>query len=94
MMKSRNVAQMWVLIDYKQAQGDKTGKQVLSGKLRYHYDCKEKTLSIIATSAYAGLMASGELINENPDAPQVTPIDAGTLAEDMWKHACGDAAAN
>ncbi len=91
--KEGDSAQMTVLIDYTQPQMDKTGKQVLSDKLHYLYNCKAKTLSITATSAYAGHMGSGELINENPDAPQVTPVEAGTLAEDMWKHACGDAAA-
>jgi hypothetical protein len=85
-------AQMWVLIDYTQPQQDKTGKQVLSDMLHYQYDCKQKTLSITATSAYAGHMASGELINENPEAPQMTPVEAGTLAENMWKHACGKSA--
>jgi hypothetical protein len=88
--KEGNSATMWALIDYKQPQPDKTGKQVLSDKLHYQYHCKDKTLSIIATTAYAGPMASGDIINENPDAPQVTPIGAGTLAEDMWQQACGD----
>ncbi len=87
--KEGDNAKMWVLIDYAQPQADKTGKQVLSDKLYYQYSCKDKTLSIIGTSAYAGHMGSGELINENPDAPQVTPVEAGTIAEDMWKHACG-----
>jgi hypothetical protein len=88
--KEGNNATMWVLIDYKQPQPDKTGKQVMSDKLHYQYHCKDKTLSIIATTAYTGPMASGDIVNENPDAPQVTPIDPDTLAEDMWKQACGD----
>ena len=46
--------------------------------------------SIIATTAYTGPMASGDIVNENPDAPQVTPIAPGTLAEVMFKQACGD----
>ncbi len=87
--KDGDNAEMWVLIDYAKPQADKTGKQVLSDKLHYQYSCKDKTLSIVGTSAYAGHMGSGELINENPDAPQVTPVEAGTIAEDMWKHACG-----
>jgi hypothetical protein len=84
-------AEMWALIDYKTPQPDKTGKQVLSDKLQYQYDCKARQLSIIATSAHAGPMASGEIINVNPDPPQVTPIPAGTTAEQMWARACGDA---
>ncbi|MBK6740312.1 MAG: hypothetical protein IPG64_21985 [Haliea sp.] len=91
--KEGDSAKMTVMIDYAQPQMDKTGKQVLSDKVHYLYNCKEKTLSIIGTSAYAGHMGSGELINENPDPPQVTPVEAQTLAEDMWKHACGFAAA-
>ena len=86
-------AEMWVLIDYASPQPDKTGKQVMSDKLHYQYDCSGKQLSIVATSAHAGRMASGETINVNPDPPQLTPVPAGTTAEKMWQHACGDAAA-
>jgi hypothetical protein len=87
--KDGNQASMWVLIDYQQPQLDKTGKQVMSDKLHYQYDCSERQLSIVATSAHAGPMASGEIINVNPDPPQLTPVPAGTTAEKMWQHACG-----
>lgn len=86
--KQGNNVKMWVLIDYKQPQRDKTGKQVLSDKLQYLYDCQGKTLSVIATTAYTGPMASGDIVNENPDAPEVTPIPPDTLSEDLWKQAC------
>ena len=86
-------ADMWVLIDYRQPLPDKTGKQVLSDKLHYRYDCTGRTLSIVGTSAHAGPMATGEIINVNPDPPEVTPVPAGTTAENMWKHACGHAPA-
>lgn len=91
--KNGSHAEMWVLINYKTPQHDKTGKDVLSDKLHYRYDCKEKQLSIIATSAHAGPMASGEIINTNPDPPQLTPVPAGTTAEKMWERACGSAPA-
>ena len=84
-------AEMWALIDYRTPQPDKTGKQVLSDKLQYQYDCRARQLSIIATSAHAGPMASGDIINVNPDPPEVTPVPAGTTAEKMWARACGDA---
>jgi hypothetical protein len=86
-------AEMWVLIDYKSPQPDKTGKQVMSDKLHYQYECVEKQFSIVDTSAHAGPMAGGETININPDPPQLTPVPAGTTAEKMWQRACGDAAA-
>ena len=87
-------AEMWAMIDYASPQPDKTGKQVMSDKLQYQYDCSGKQLSIVATSAHTGSMASGEIVNVNPDPPQLTPIPAGTTAEKMWQHACGDAAAS
>ena len=86
--KEGDNATLWVLINYKQPLLDKTGKQVLSDKLHYQYHCKDKMESIIATTAYTGPMASGDIVNENPDAPQVTPIAPGTLAEVMFKQAC------
>jgi hypothetical protein len=90
--KEGDRAEMWTLIDYKNPQPDKTGKQVLSDKLHYRYDCQGRQLSIIATSAHAGPMASGEIINVNPDPPELAPVPAGTTAERMWARACGDAA--
>ena len=86
--KKDNNAWMWVLIDYKNPQLDKTGKQVLSDKLHYQFDCRQKTLSIIGSSAHSGAMGGGETINVNPDPPQLTPIDPATLAEGLWQRAC------
>ena len=83
-------AAMWALIDYPTPQPDKTGKQVLSDKLQYQYDCSGRQLSIIATSAHAGPMATGEIINVNPDPPELTAVPAGTTAEKMWARACGN----
>lgn len=82
-------AEMWALIDYRQPQPDKTGKQVLSDKIRYEYDCKLKLVSITDTSAHAGPMATGDIININPDPPQVAPVPADSTAEKLWRHACG-----
>lgn len=86
--KKDNNAWMWVLIDYKNPQLDKTGKQVLSDKLHYQFDCRQKTLSIIASSAHSGAMGGGETVSVNPDPPQLMPIDPATLAEGLWQRAC------
>jgi hypothetical protein len=91
--KKAGQAEMWVLIDYASPQPDKTGKQVMSDKLHYQYDCVGKQLSITDTSAHSGPMGGGETINVNPDPPVLTPVPAGTTAEKMWQHACGISAA-
>jgi hypothetical protein len=86
--RNGNTALLWIMIDYKSPQPDKSGKSVLSDKLQYQYDCKEKQYSIIASSAHAGNMATGETVSVNPDPPVLTPVEAGTMVEEFWKMAC------
>lgn len=86
--KQGNRADMWVLIDYKQPQDDRTGKKIKSDKLHYRYDCDGRTFTIVTSSAHAGAMGNGAVIDVNAD-PQVSPVPPGTTAEQMWKRACG-----
>jgi hypothetical protein len=87
-VKNGNTAVLWIMIDYKSPQPDKTGKSVLSDKLQYQYDCKEKQFRIVASSAHAGNMATGETVSVNPDPPVLTPVAAGSMDEEFWKMAC------
>lgn len=87
--KTGNRATLWILLDYKQPQPDKTGKKVLSDKVQYQYECKEKQYQTISTSAHTGNMAGGEIVNINPDPPKLTPVATGTLDETFWQRACG-----
>ena len=87
--RTGNRATLWILLDYKQAQPDKTGKKVLSDKVQYQFDCKEKQYQTISTSAHTGNMAGGEIVNINPDPPKLTPVAAGTLDEVFLQRACG-----
>lgn len=82
-----NWADMWVLIDYKQPQDDRTGKKVKSDTLHYRYDCSGRQFSVVASSAYAGAMGSGAVVDVTAD-PQLNPVPPGTTAERMWQHAC------
>jgi hypothetical protein len=85
-------ADMWVLIDYKQPQDDRTGKKIKSDTLHYRYDCSAKQFSIVTSSAHAGAMGSGAVIDVNAD-PQMSSVPPGTTAEQMWKRACSGAGA-
>jgi len=87
-VKDGNTALLWIMIDYKSPQPDKTGKSVLSDKLQYQYDCKEKQFRIVASSAHAGNMATGETVTVNPDPPVLIPVAAGSMDEEFWKMAC------
>lgn len=85
-----NRADMLVLIDYKQPQDDRTGKKINSDTLHYRYDCSGRQFSILSSSAHAGAMGSGAIIDTNADA-QMNLVPPGTTAEQMWKRACGEA---
>jgi hypothetical protein len=82
-------ADMWVLIDYKVGQPDKVGKTVKSDTLHYRYDCKGKQFTLLATTAHAGAMGTGEVVDANPDLPPMSPVPPDTTAERMWQRACG-----
>jgi hypothetical protein len=82
-------ADMWVLIDYKVGQPDKVGKTVKSDTLHYRYDCKGKQFTLLATTAYAGAMGTGEIVDANPELPPMSPVPPDTTAERMWQRACG-----
>jgi hypothetical protein len=85
-------ADMWVLIDYKVAQPDKAGKSVKSDTLHYRYDCKGKQFTLLATTAHAGPMGTGEIVDANPELPPKSPVPPNTTADRMWQRACGVAA--
>lgn len=89
-VRQGNRADMWVLIDYKQPQDDRTGKKIKSDKLHYRYDCSTKHFSILNSSVHAAPMGGGAVIDVNAD-PQITPVPPGTTAEQMWRHACAGA---
>jgi hypothetical protein len=85
--KQGNRADMWVLIDYKQPQDDRTGNKIKSDKLHYRYDCSARQFSIVTSTAHAGPMGGGAVIDTNAE-PQMTPVPPGTTAEQMWQRAC------
>jgi len=88
--RTGNQADMWVLIDYKQPQADASGKPIRSDTLHYRYDCTARTFTILASSAHAGQMGAGAIIDSNADL-KPAPVPSGTTAEDMWLRACARA---
>jgi Surface-adhesin protein E len=88
--KTGDSATMWVLFDYPSAQKDASGKMVLSDKLHYEYDCKARLYRILASSAHAGNMASGEVIGSTSGPEPWAPVEADSLGETDWNYACGN----
>ena len=60
-----------------------------SAKRQYEFDCKEKRVRTLSTSAYSGRMGQGALVNsaDNPSAEWVSVV-TGSVGEILWKVAC------
>jgi hypothetical protein len=85
-----NIAEMWVLIDYAQPQPDRTGKPIRSDKLHYRYNCAARQESITTSTAHAGAMATGAIVDTNTDAPAYVAVAPGTPGDKMLQRACGN----
>src|SRR5215203_6601279 len=60
MKREGNIVKMWSMFDYKTPQSDSAGKQFLSAKRHFEYDCKEQRVRPLAVSSYAQQEGKGE----------------------------------
>jgi len=91
---SRNGDQvtMWILYDFNTVQTKEAGDSFLSAKVQREYDCAKERTRLLAITNYADKMGNGqEVSNRNFDQPEwapVGPLEAGTIAKDLWTLAC------
>lgn len=78
---------MWGLFDLKTPGtfGDLTYSSM---KIQREYLCKEKTSRVIFMAAFAGKMASGEVIYSNNMHYKWLPIQPDSAEEALWNVAC------
>ena len=86
--KSGNLAKMWMLEDRRVA-GTFSGKNFLSAKLQYEYDCKDNQRRVLQSSLYSGQKGSGTNVQTGTKPGPWRPITKGRVNEEMWKIACG-----
>lgn len=82
---------MWQMTNYRKIRATVQGKQFLSAKELFAYDCKNKISTLISSNLYSGALGQGEVVFSgtwkveeykwNPNAP-------GSVAELHWKIAC------
>jgi hypothetical protein len=84
------MVKMWSMIDFKKAVKLSDGKQFLSWKTQYEFDCKIKQSRIVAASMHSGNMGSGEVTNSlDFDSQKWEAVPAGSNGEDLWNYVCG-----
>jgi hypothetical protein len=84
-----NRATMWVLYDYKSVQSSNSSKPYRSSKKQSEYDCKEDQSRILSLTAHSGNMAEVDTVFSLSKPEEWEPVPLSSLAELMWKIACG-----
>lgn len=80
---------LWRMDDFIRSQVNK-GKNRLSLKIQYEYDCKNVQLRVLAFSWYSDQMGEGEIVYSNAEpSPEEMPIMPDSFDEKFWKIACG-----
>lgn len=85
--RSGNVARMGELWDFRTAHAFE-GKQFLSVRNQYEYDCAGMRRRMLFTRGFAQHMGRGALIAASDDALAWERIDASSLFVSHWKTAC------
>jgi hypothetical protein len=84
-----NRATMWVLYDYKSVQSSNSSKPYRSSRKQSEYDCKEQKSRILSLTAHSGNMAAVDTVFSLSKPEEWEPVPPRSLAESMWKIACG-----
>ena len=87
--RSGSLVKMWRLLDYKTIQTSASGGSYLSSKSQREYDCKEELGRNRFTSWYSEKMGDGSLSRSDNNIGEWEPIPPDTVAERLWKIACG-----
>lgn len=89
--KSSNMVMMWSLYDFKTTQVGASGERFLSLKTQHEFDCKDERNRMLYFTQHSGQMGDGKVVytynGEPPD--KWTPVAPGSIAETLWKLACG-----
>src|ERR1035437_761806 len=87
--KTGNRATMSVLYDYKSVQSSNSSKPYRSSRKQSEYDCKEGQSRILSLTAHSGNMAEVNTVFSLSKPEEWEPVRPSSLAELMWKIACG-----
>jgi len=87
--KNGDMVKMWSMIDFEKAVKLSDGKQFLSWKTQYEFDCKIKQSRMLAVSMHSENMGGGEVTNSlDYESPKGEAVLADSNGEVLWNYAC------
>lgn len=87
--KAGNMAEMWFMDDFKTAKKEAGGKQYMSSKEQFGFDCKKVQWRTLVYSLHSGKMGEGAVVYSDSNPSKWVPILPGSKIEVFWKIACG-----
>lgn len=87
--KRDGVVKIWTMIDFKKPANLSDGKQFLSWKTQYEFDCKRKRSRTLAATMHSENMGGGELTNHlDFESPAWAGVPPDSNGEVLWIYAC------
>jgi hypothetical protein len=83
-----DVVRLWVLDDLKTAH-TRGADTYVSSRAREEHDCVNERFRLVALAQFAGHMGTGAVIYKRSVESKCASIPTGTLAQSVWKYACG-----
>lgn len=87
-LKLGEKAKMWHLVDYNGAQLTATGRQYVSQKLQYEYDCREVRARLLTYLSHSRNMGAGGMVEGDFHPQKWSDLPQGSALYHLRKYAC------
>lgn len=88
LQRTGDTVRLWVLDDLKMAH-TRGAETYLSSRAQEEHDCTNERFRLVALVRFAGQMGTGKVVYERTVESNWASIPKGTLAQSVWKYACG-----
>ena len=84
-----NLVTLWLLMDFKCMQGNRSPSRFLSTKTQMQFDCAEKRLRLLAFTEFSRNMGTGIPADGYVDKGNWVPVKPDSMNQALWEVACG-----
>ena len=84
-----NLVTLWLLMDFKWMQGNRSPSRFLSTKTQMQFDCAEKRLRLLAFTSFSRDMGTGIPAGGYVDTGNWVPVKPDSMNQALWEVACG-----
>jgi hypothetical protein len=83
-----SMAEMWTLVDFKNAQRAPYGPEYLSLKVQQEFDCGKNRSRVLFSESHTGQMGEEDVVSTHAGPDEWEVVAASSIAEELWKVAC------